>query len=117
MVAFTTLQTRLFWPISSLLNVAVDVQTSTALFDRVFEYLDLPVDIHPGTRELGAVAGEVRFEDVSFRYDEDAWTLRDIDLEVARGHAHGDRRRDRLGQDHARLPRRAPLRPGARAPC
>ena len=67
-VAFTTLQTRLFFPISSLLNVAVDVQTSTALFDRVFEYLDLPVDIHPGTRELGAVAGEVRFEDVSFRY-------------------------------------------------
>src|SRR4051795_13484081 len=47
-VAFTTLQTRLFWPISSLLNVAVDIQTSTALFDRVFEYLDLEVDIHPG---------------------------------------------------------------------
>jgi ATP-binding cassette subfamily B protein len=83
-VAFTTLQTRLFFPISSLLNVAVDVQTSTALFDRVFEYLDLPVDIHPGTRQLGAVAGEVRFEDVSFRYGDD-WTLRDIELEVAPG--------------------------------
>jgi len=87
-VAFTTLQTRLFWPVSSLLNVAVDIQTSTALFERVFEYLDLPVDIHPGTRELGAVAGEVRFEDVWFRYgEEDAaeWTLRDIELEVAPG--------------------------------
>src|SRR3954452_5563562 len=84
-VAFTTLQTRLFWPISSLLNVAVDIQTSTALFDRVFEYLDLEVDIHPGTRELGLVAGELRFEDVSFRYDEDAWTLRDISLEVPAG--------------------------------
>jgi ATP-binding cassette, subfamily B, bacterial len=83
-VAFTTLQTRLFWPVSSLLNVAVDIQTSTALFDRVFEYLDLPVDIHPGTRTLGAVAGEVRFEDVWFRYDDD-WTLRDIELEVAPG--------------------------------
>jgi ATP-binding cassette subfamily B protein len=83
-VAFTTLQTRLFFPISSLLNVAVDVQTSTALFDRVFEYLDLPVDIHPGTRQLGAVAGEVRFEDVSFRYG-DEWTVRDIALEVAPG--------------------------------
>src|SRR6195952_1066786 len=79
-VAFTTLQTRLFFPASSLLNVAVDVQTSTALFDRVFEYLDLPVDIHPGTRALGAVAGDVRFDDVSFRYDEE-WTLRDIELE------------------------------------
>jgi ATP-binding cassette subfamily B protein len=84
-VAFTTLQTRLFWPISSLLNVAVDIQTSTALFDRVFEYLDLDVDIHPGTRELVAPAGELRFEDVSFRYDEDAWTLRDISLDVPAG--------------------------------
>ena len=56
-VAFTTLQTRLFFPASSLLNVAVDVQTSTALFDRVFEYLDLEVDIHPGTRSLGSPRG------------------------------------------------------------
>ena len=84
-VAFTTLQTRLFWPISSLLNVAVDIQTSTALFDRVFEYLDLGVDIHPGTRSLSAPLGELRFEDVSFRYDEEAWTLRDISLEVPAG--------------------------------
>ena len=84
-VAFTTLQTRLFWPISSLLNVVVDIQTSTALFDRVFEYLDLPVDIHPGTRALDHVRGELRFEDVAFRYDEDAWTLRDISLEVPAG--------------------------------
>jgi ATP-binding cassette subfamily B protein len=63
-VAFTTLQTRLFFPIQSLLNVAVDIQTSTALFDRVFEYLDLPVDIHPGTRRCatsrrGALRGRV----------------------------------------------------------
>ncbi len=84
-VAFTTLQTRLFFPASSLLNVAVDVQTSTALFDRVFEYLDLDVDIHPGTRALESPRGELRFEDVSFRYDEDAWTLRDISLEVPAG--------------------------------
>jgi ATP-binding cassette subfamily B protein len=84
-VAFTTLQTRLFFPVQSLLSVAVDIQTSVALFDRVFEYLDLEVDIHPGTRELDLVAGELRFEDVSFRYDEDAWTLRDISLEVPAG--------------------------------
>src|SRR5215207_484087 len=70
-VAFTTLQTRLFWPISSLLNVAVDIQTSTALFDRVFEYLDLPVDIHPGARDLREVGGEIAFDEVSFSYDED----------------------------------------------
>ncbi|MDX6567795.1 MAG: ATP-binding cassette, subfamily bacterial, partial [Gaiellales bacterium] len=45
LVAFTALQTRLFFPVGSLLNVQADVQTSLALFDRVFEYLDLPIDI------------------------------------------------------------------------
>ena len=45
LVAFTTLQTRLFFPIQSLLGVGIDMQTSLALFHRVFEYLDLPVDM------------------------------------------------------------------------
>ena len=45
LVAFTTLQTRLFFPIQSLLSVGVDVQSSLALFERVFHYLDLPVEI------------------------------------------------------------------------
>ncbi|HEY7074947.1 MAG TPA: ABC transporter ATP-binding protein [Solirubrobacteraceae bacterium] len=83
-VAFTTLQTRLFFPIQSLLNVGVDIQTSVALFERVFEYLDLPVDIEPGERTLLDVRGEVRFEDVWFRYGED-WTVRGIDLVVPAG--------------------------------
>jgi ATP-binding cassette subfamily B protein len=85
-VAFTTLQTRLFWPIQSLLSVAVDIQSSTALFERVFEYLDLPVDLEEGDREPPRVEGELRFDDVWFRYDEDAdWTLRGVDLAVAPG--------------------------------
>jgi ATP-binding cassette, subfamily B, bacterial len=84
-VAFTTLQTRLFWPIQSLLGVAVDIQSSGAMFERIFEYLDLPVDLVEGTRELHALRGELRFDDVSFRYTEDEWTLRDIDLVVAPG--------------------------------
>jgi ATP-binding cassette subfamily B protein len=88
-VAFTTLQTRLFWPIQSLLGVAVDIQSTAALFERVFEYLDLPVDLAEGDRELDVVRGELRFDSLSFRYaseDEDAaWTLRDIDLAVAPG--------------------------------
>jgi ATP-binding cassette, subfamily B, bacterial len=88
-VAFTTLQTRLFWPIQSLLGVAVDIQSSAALFERVFEYLDLPVDLAEGDRELPAVRGELRFEDVSFRYDADDqerdWTLHDVDLTIAPG--------------------------------
>jgi ATP-binding cassette subfamily B protein len=85
LVAFTTLQTRMFFPIQSLLNVGVDIQTSTALFDRVFEYLDLDVEIHPGTRTLGRVRGEVEFDDVWFRYGEDEWTLQNIDLTVPAG--------------------------------
>ncbi len=85
LVAFTTLQTRLFFPIQSLLNVGVEIQTSQALFERVFEYLDLPVDIHEGERRLETVRGDVRFEDVWFRYDEDEWTLAGVDLTVPAG--------------------------------
>jgi ATP-binding cassette subfamily B protein len=89
-VAFTTLQTRLLFPIGSLLNVGIDIQTSRALFDRIFEYLDLPVEIveRPGAVALdaNAVRGEVRFEDVSFRYDQDGvQTLDGVDLVVAPG--------------------------------
>ena len=50
LVAFTTLQTRLFFPVGSLLGVTLDVQTSLALFDRIFEYLDQPVDIEERAR-------------------------------------------------------------------
>jgi ATP-binding cassette subfamily B protein len=84
-IAFTTLQTRLFFPIGSLLGVSLDVQTSLALFDRVFEYLDLDVDIEPGTRELHRPQGRVSFEDVWFRYEEAAWTLQDVSFEAAPG--------------------------------
>jgi ATP-binding cassette, subfamily B, bacterial len=76
LVAFTTLQTRLFFPISSLLSVQTDVQSSLALFDRVFEYLDLPVDIdeRPDAIALdrARVEGRVEFADVGFGYDPDA---------------------------------------------
>jgi len=91
-VAFTTLQTRLLFPISALLNVGIDLQTSRALFDRIFEYLDLPVDLteRPDPARLGAdgarVRGEVRFEDVAFQYEQGGvQTLRGVDLVVAPG--------------------------------
>ena len=83
-VAFTTLQTRLFFPIQSLLSVGVDLQSSAAMFDRVFEYLDMPVEITPGTRTLTRPAGAVAFEGVGFSYGEEA-TLADIDLDVPAG--------------------------------
>jgi ATP-binding cassette subfamily B protein len=85
LVAFTTLQTSLFRPAVSLLRLGVEVQTSLALFGRIFEYLDLPVDIRPGTRRLEAVRGEVRFEHVDFSYGEDAPTLTDVDITVPAG--------------------------------
>jgi ATP-binding cassette, subfamily B, bacterial len=90
LVAFTTLQTRLFFPIQSLLSVGVDVQSSLALFERVFEYLELPVEIEErdGAVSLDArvVQGAVRFEHVGFRYAADGdWTLRDVDLEIPAG--------------------------------
>ncbi len=85
LVAFTTLQTRLFFPIGSLLGVQVDVQSSLALFDRIFEYLDLEVDIEEGHRMLERPRGEVALEHVWFRYDDSAWTLQDVSFEVSAG--------------------------------
>jgi ATP-binding cassette subfamily B protein len=88
LVAFTTLQTRLLFPIQSLLSVGLEVQTSLALFGRIFEYLDLPVDIveRPGARALSGVRGDVSLEDVSFRYAPEApWTLEEIAAEIPAG--------------------------------
>ncbi|MGZ4125197.1 MAG: ABC transporter ATP-binding protein [Actinomycetota bacterium] len=111
LVAFTTLQSRLFFPIGSMLQVSTDVQSSMALFDRIFEYLDMPHEISdaPNAVELSPseVRGSVRFSDVWFHYDtppeegpldadardvdpEDPdlmreWTLHGISLEVEPG--------------------------------
>jgi ATP-binding cassette subfamily B protein len=85
LVAFTTLQTRLFFPIGGLLGVQLEVQSSLALFDRIFEYLDQPIDIVEGTRTLDHPRGDVRFERVCFRYDDDAWTLQDVSFAVPAG--------------------------------
>jgi ATP-binding cassette subfamily B protein len=85
LVAFTTLQTRLFFPVGSLLGVSLDVQTSLALFDRIFEYLDEKIDIDekPGALEE-AVAGDVVFDHVWFGYG-DEWTLEDVTFAVPHG--------------------------------
>ncbi len=85
LVVFTTLQTRLFFPIGSLLGVQLEVQSSLALFDRIFEYLDQPIDIVEGSRALPALRGEVRLTDVWFRYDAEAWTLEDVSIVVPPG--------------------------------
>ncbi|MEO8625486.1 MAG: ABC transporter ATP-binding protein, partial [Candidatus Limnocylindrales bacterium] len=71
-VAFTTLQSRLFFPLGQLLNVQVELQGALALFDRIFEYLDLPAEIADApdavAMEPEKVHGRIRFRDVSFRY-------------------------------------------------
>jgi ATP-binding cassette subfamily B protein len=85
LVAFTTLQTRLFFPIGSLLGVQVELQSSLALFDRIFDYLDQPVDIVEGGGALGRPRGDVAFEGVWFRYADDAWTLEDVSFAVPAG--------------------------------
>jgi ATP-binding cassette subfamily B protein len=85
LVSFTTLQTRLFFPVGSLLGVGLDVQTSLALFDRIFEYLDQPIDIveKPNAIAVGK-AGDVVFDHVWFRYGEE-WTLHDVSFTVPAG--------------------------------
>ncbi len=97
LVAFTTLQTRLLFPIVNLLRVSLDVQTSLALFGRIFEYLDLTPSLRdsPTARPLAKAdaRGEVEFDEVWFRYpgengSDDAparWALEDLSLQIAPG--------------------------------
>lgn len=90
LVAFTGLQATLFRPLMSLLDVGVSVTGSLALFSRIFEYLDLTVEIGEPTEpvhlDLGRVAGAVRFDDVRFRYDgADRDALAGITLDVPAG--------------------------------
>jgi ATP-binding cassette subfamily B protein len=71
-VAFTTLQSRLFFPLGQLLNVQVEIQGALALFDRIFEYLAMDPQIADAPDAVAldphALRGRIRFRDVSFRY-------------------------------------------------
>ncbi|MBL1106759.1 ABC transporter ATP-binding protein [Streptomyces sp. 5-8] len=87
-VAFVSLQQGLFRPAVSLLATGVQIQTSLALFQRIFEYLDLPIDITERERpvRLDQIKGEVRFEDVEFRYDDKGGPILDgVDVTVPAG--------------------------------
>jgi ATP-binding cassette subfamily B protein len=90
-VAFSTLQARLFFPLTSLLNVQVEINSALALFDRIFEYLDLKQEITDApdaiTLSHSEVRGEVRFQQVGFSYDSHQArpTLADISLEARPG--------------------------------
>jgi ATP-binding cassette subfamily B protein len=90
-VAFTTLQARLFFPLTGLLNVQIEVTSALALFDRIFEYLDLKQDITDAPDAIALspaqMRGAVAFDHVTFRYGEDQEnpTLDDITFEAAPG--------------------------------
>ncbi|MFG3346369.1 ABC transporter ATP-binding protein [Streptomyces sp. NPDC048018] len=90
LVAFVSLQQGLFRPTVGLLSTGVQIQTSLALFQRIFEYLDLPVEITEPDEpvRLPKAAGEVVFEKVGFRYDPDGEgrpTLDGVDLTIPAG--------------------------------
>jgi ATP-binding cassette subfamily B protein len=78
LVAFTGLQIRMFFPMTGLLSAQVEIMSSFALFERIFQYLDLPHDIidKPGARSLvqSEISGRVEFKNVTFSYDADAET-------------------------------------------
>jgi ATP-binding cassette subfamily B protein len=104
-VAFTTLQTRLLFPTVNLLRISLDVQTSLALFRRIFEYLDLrPLIVDAPEAQVldpATVSGQVRLENVWFAYpaargadvgpaepalgEEPVWAVRDISFTVEPG--------------------------------
>jgi len=69
-VMFSTLLTQLYAPLTALSNTRVEFATSLVSFERVFQVLDIPVDLpeSPDAQDLGEVAGEVEFDQVSFRY-------------------------------------------------
>jgi ATP-binding cassette subfamily B protein len=88
LVAFTALQGTLFRPITGLLNVGVSLVSSLALFARIFEYLDLPVEIDDPASpvSLAAPRGHVRFTDVTFTYPgSDTAAVAGVTLDVPAG--------------------------------
>jgi ATP-binding cassette subfamily B protein len=86
-VAFAALVTRIFQPVTQLLSVWITVQSSLALFERVFDYGDLPAEIDeaPGATALENVAGRVTYDDVSFAYGSGTQALSDVSLDVLPG--------------------------------
>jgi ATP-binding cassette, subfamily B, bacterial len=88
LVAFTALQSGLFRPLMGLLGVGVQVTGSLALFARIFEYLDLPVEVADPVApvRLASVRGHLRLEDVTFSYPgSETAALAGVSLDVPAG--------------------------------
>ncbi|MCG9894610.1 MAG: ABC transporter ATP-binding protein/permease [Fimbriimonadaceae bacterium] len=90
-VAFTGLQIRMFFPITALLSLQVELLSSYALFDRLFQYLDLPPDVRQSENavplKIEEVRGRVEFQNVKFRYDDETedWTINGVSFTAEPG--------------------------------
>ena len=108
-VAFTALQARLFFPLQGLLNSQVDITSSFALFDRIYEYLDLNPEIvdapNPVTLAPSDVRGQVIFEQATFRYsaEQDRPTLDGVSFAAQPGELVALVGHSGRGQNHADL--------------
>jgi ATP-binding cassette subfamily B protein len=87
-VALAGFLPRLFGPTASLMNVQVNILSSLALFERIFDYLDLEQEIkdRPGARDLDQAQGRVEFRNVDFSYAEGQPVLRDVSFTIPAGH-------------------------------
>ena len=91
LVAFSGLQTRMFFPLTGLMSLQAELIGSFALFDRIFEYLDMKHDIQEKIDATvlpkASIAGKVSFESVGFKYDQESsdWTLENISFEAEAG--------------------------------
>ncbi len=91
LVAFTALQARMFFPLTGIMGLQVEIMSSLALFERIFQYIDMPHDIQdrPDAKALskGEARGEVTFSGVGFKYEpeSESWTLRDVDFAAQPG--------------------------------
>ena len=86
-VMFVALLSRLYRPVTIFANISVDLTRSTALFERIFEYLDMKQDIvdHPNAQELKDVKGAIKFDHVNFSYNDKTQTLKDINISIEAG--------------------------------
>ncbi len=86
-VMFVALLSRLYRPVTVFANISVDLTRSTALFERIFEYLDMKQDIvdRPNAQELKDVKGAIEFDHVDFSYTDKTQTLKDINISIESG--------------------------------
>ena len=80
---------RMYMPVNSLLNIQVDWMRSMALFTRIFDYFDIPVEIEnaPDAVTPEKVEGNLAFEHVGFGYEKDRRVLKDVNFELRAGHS------------------------------